>query len=139
MVAYISLIQMKEAKKAHKQTAYEKPTIRASVYVAAEAEARAIMALSVVKPILARPLAIPQDPRTLMSLQGGNCYLCIRPLGHPGANHRESATRDHVFPQKAGAKAKQNILMAHGKCNVRKGGRWPYPCEVIYLASIYAR
>ncbi len=82
--------------------------------------------------------------QVLHERQNQRCYLCAEPrrmilhVPRGGVHMPERATRDHVFPQRAGGGAFMNILLAHGDCNVRKGGRWPYPCEVIFLASIYA-
>lgn len=69
-------------------------------------------------------------------LQNGRCYLCGQQLG------RKRCTVDHVYPRAAyrfadGVGAGQsNFLLAHEKCNVEKGNREPWPCEVLYLAAV---
>ncbi len=102
-------------------------------------EARSIRALTILKPLMAEPLAVGQEARILRHLQDDACYLCGVVLGRPKCNGPGAATRDHVFPRDAGARSAQNILLAHGRCNLRKANRWPYPCEVIFLASVYAK
>lgn len=72
--------------------------------------------------------------------QHGNCYLCIAPFVRSTAaapRPPKLRTRDHVFPRRAGGGGEANILWAHDDCNQAKGDRWPYPCEVIYLAAVY--
>jgi hypothetical protein len=70
------------------------------------------------------------------------CYLCAQAFAHRAlefhGGHPDAPSRDHVFPRGRGGLAEANILLAHKRCNQRKGDRWPHPCEVIYLAAIYA-
>lgn len=70
------------------------------------------------------------------------CYLCAKPFVHRALDyhggHPDAPSRDHVFPRGCGGLSEANILLAHKRCNQRKGDRWPHPCEVIYLAAIYA-
>lgn len=79
------------------------------------------------------------DIATLHHRQRGRCYLCI---GRFERGHRSRDdmcwSKDHVFPQAAGGRREANVLLAHRGCNHRKANRWPHPCEVIYLASVYA-
>lgn len=79
------------------------------------------------------------DLHTLHRLQRGVCYLCIvRFKAGPRSREPMGWSRDHVFPQNAGGGALSNLLLAHRLCNTDKAKRWPTPCEVIYLAGIYA-
>lgn len=70
--------------------------------------------------------------------QRGRCYLCIKPMRGADGPRDLWVSRDHVFPQAVGGHAESNILLAHRKCNHEKDARWPTPCEVIFLAGIYA-
>lgn len=67
----------------------------------------------------------------LYDAQKGRCFLC----GHPFLDN-DWATDEHVKPQHLGGRRGGNILLAHGNCNRKKGGRPPLPCEVIYLHSV---
>jgi 5-methylcytosine-specific restriction endonuclease McrA len=70
--------------------------------------------------------------------QHGRCYLCLGAFVHErGPSARLARSRDHVFPRTAGGGGLANILLAHRVCNERKGNRWPTPCEVLFLASVY--
>lgn len=77
----------------------------------------------------------------LSERQDALCYLCLLPFDPEvvGRGHLERvSSEDHVFPRAAGGRDYSNILLAHRDCNTVKSHRWPYPCEVIYLAAIYA-
>lgn len=67
----------------------------------------------------------------VLRVQGRNCYLC----GH----HMAAPTREHVVPQSLGGRNAGNLLMACQPCNVRKGNRWPHPCEVLYAEAVHLR
>ena len=57
-------------------------------------------------------------------LQGGRCFYCDEPVG-------TKATFDHVIPLAyGGADETANIVLAHRRCNQRKGDRLPTPEEV---------
>lgn len=77
--------------------------------------------------------------RELHHLQRSRCYLCDTGFG-PSERGRGpmGLTRDHVFPKTCGGTGSGNILLAHKLCNERKANRWPRPCEVLFLASVYA-
>lgn len=143
MASYISQIQMKHARKAHAEAVpirvLAKPKAWQSPFEATDHEAIAIRAFTVLQGLLPRR-GMPNPPIAgLRHRQGGVCYLCGKPLGQRLGTVGLEVSRDHVFPQAAGAKADLNILLAHAKCNGRKGDRWPRPCELIFLASVYAR
>ena len=80
----------------------------------------------------------------LHNRQHGRCYLCGAGFDRfPGLRHARSRnpkvwTRDHVFPRAAGGSDDGNRMLAHRGCNEAKDQRWPWPCEVIYLAAVYA-
>ena len=76
----------------------------------------------------------------LFEKQDGRCYICRRRLlpRHTSPRDPDSRTRDHVFPRAGGGKGHTNILLAHRRCNSDKDDRWPFPCEVIFLAAVYA-
>jgi hypothetical protein len=79
------------------------------------------------------------DRPALIRRQRGRCYLCTTPLANATIPKKLRAmSRDHVFPKSRGAGTAANYLLAHMGCNSRKSDRWPYPCEVIFLAAIYA-
>lgn len=81
------------------------------------------------------------DVRDLYQRQRGRCYICSAAMDTAlrGRGRNLLAwTIDHVFPRAAGGKQLANLLLAHRSCNERKADRWPFPCEVIYLAAVYA-
>lgn len=79
------------------------------------------------------------DRPALLHRQRARCYLCATPLANATIPKKlRMMSRDHVFPKSRGAGAQANYLLAHMGCNSRKSDRWPYPCEVIFLAAIYA-
>lgn len=81
------------------------------------------------------PLVVPQLPgkrfRRIVRLQDGLCYLCGGAMSEP--------TREHVTPKVLGGRNARNVLAAHQPCNVRKSGRPPRPCELLYLEAVYLR
>lgn len=83
----------------------------------------------------------PGPLRTALNeAQRGRCYLCGDPLGprkSRGGVRVRSFNFDHVFPRRRyDFYQRGNLLLAHPDCNVKKGDREPFPCEVIYLAAI---
>ena len=141
MVSFISKIQAKEARKAHSALVYRPPAPprpRPSPFIATDHEAIALRAMIVLGPLM--PVAGTPNPPIpmLRQRQHDNCYLCSRPLGKRSGTMGDASTRDHVFPQCAGATGNRNILLAHACCNGRKGNRFPRPCELIFLAAVYA-
>lgn len=65
------------------------------------------------------------DDAALMDVQqGGRCFLCGEPVG-------VKATYDHLIPRAwGGADAAGNVVLAHARCNRRKGDRLPTPDEI---------
>ena len=86
-------------------------------------------------------MAVNLSRKALFHRQDRACFLCGCGFAHRAMDlhgaHADAPSRDHVFPRAAGGRAEANILLAHKPCNIRKGSRWPHPCEVIYLAAIY--
>lgn len=77
---------------------------------------------------------------TLYRLQEKRCYLCDQRLARKaGRRGRSKWSIDHVRPKRAGASRTRNALLAHESCNIRKGGRQPYPCEILFLDAINER
>lgn len=71
--------------------------------------------------------------------QHGLCYLCGGPLASRRVVRKgqpNGATLEHVIPRAAGGRNNGNRLLACASCNVAKADRWPYPCELIFLASV---
>lgn len=80
------------------------------------------------------------DRAHLHARQRSLCYLCVERFSRTGKNGTNPLARsnDHVFPRAAGGGREANVLLAHRSCNEAKADRWPFPCEVIYLAAVYA-
>lgn len=81
------------------------------------------------------------DFGVLLRLQHRLCFMCISAMDMTNggrARNPEAWTWEHVFPRGVGGGDKSNVLLAHRRCNDLKSSRWPFPCEVIYLAAIYA-
>jgi 5-methylcytosine-specific restriction endonuclease McrA len=70
----------------------------------------------------------------LRRFQENRCYLCPREF-----TPDDDATQDHVVPRAKGGKNAGNILLAHARCNTRKGDRLPTASELAYLQSIKER
>lgn len=61
----------------------------------------------------------PDDARLMDVLQGGRCFYCGEPVG-------AKATFDHLIPQAyGGIDDPANVVLAHRRCNQRKGDRLP--------------
>lgn len=76
----------------------------------------------------------------LRRAQGGICPLCSSELRGSFRSAADRPTLDHVFPRvRNGPSAKGNYLTVHVGCNQSKGGREPFPCELIWLAAVNAR
>lgn len=98
---------------------------------------RALAAWRLAAPLGAfRPLSVGE----LIQRQRNRCYLCGYDMRRPQAttHGRLARSRDHVFPKAEGGRRDSNVLLAHRSCNSIKADRWPTPCEVIFLAAIYA-
>jgi 5-methylcytosine-specific restriction endonuclease McrA len=66
----------------------------------------------------------PDDAKLMDVLQGGRCFYCGEPVGG-------KATFDHLIPQAyGGADIPANVVLAHRRCNQRKGDRLPNPDEL---------
>lgn len=63
-----------------------------------------------------------------MMAADNHCYLCGKPI-----RWNEDASDDHVFPRSLGYRADGNMLQAHEKCNMDKGNREPFACEILFL------
>jgi hypothetical protein len=107
-------------------------------YGADDGQVRALMAWR----ILTADVRLVNQALDLANRQHHRCYLCGDRFKHAPPRGRQSEpkirTRDHVFPRRVRGGGDANILLAHDDCNQAKGDRWPYPCEVIYLAAVYA-
>lgn len=68
----------------------------------------------------------------LIKAAQGICYLCGKTLDG-------DLNRDHVKPKHQGNPYKANTMPTHVICNGAKGGRQPYPCELIYLDAVNLR
>lgn len=110
-------------------------TVRAAPSIDA---ARALAAWRIASGLgLKLPPGIPKAE--LQRRQRRACYLCSLAFGENGRGRSPmGCTRDHVFPKHQGGTGNANILLAHKLCNERKANRWPRPCEVLFLASVYA-
>jgi len=65
-------------------------------------------------------MPVSPDDATLMDvLQGGRCFYCGEAVG-------AKATFDHLIPQAyGGVDEPSNVVLAHRRCNQRKGDRLP--------------
>jgi len=62
--------------------------------------------------------------KTLWNAQGGNCFLCGRPMTKkPFPLHPNGFTRDHLWPSSLGGGSVRNIVLAHDSCNREKDNR----------------
>jgi hypothetical protein len=67
--------------------------------------------------------------RTIAAKTDGKCHLCHEPTdltlyGPTGMFGRETATVDHLLPRRYGGDDHpDNLLIAHGTCNSRRGTR----------------
>ena len=75
-------------------------------------------------------MPVTQDDGRLMDvLQGGRCFYCGEPAG-------AKATFDHLIPRAyGGADDPANIVLAHRRCNQRKGDRLPTTEEIERLVA----
>lgn len=61
----------------------------------------------------------PDDARLMDVQQGGRCFYCDGTIG-------AGATLDHLIPRAyGGADDPANVVLAHRRCNQRKGDRLP--------------
>lgn len=70
----------------------------------------------------------------LAIVQGETCYLC----GGDLPARSKATSLEHVIPRSRGGKSRDTLL-AHVKCNMEKGDRRPYPCELLLLRVINDR
>ncbi|MBP2230550.1 hypothetical protein J2847_003855 [Azospirillum agricola] len=65
-------------------------------------------------------MPVSPDDATLMDVQqGGRCFFCGEPVG-------AKATFDHLIPLAyGGIDEPSNVVLAHRRCNQRKGDRLP--------------
>ena len=67
----------------------------------------------------------------LFLVQKGNCFYCGKPMDSHGYPSRKNGyTRDHLFPKRNGNELDNNKVLAHFKCNKKKGGREPTGKEI---------
>lgn len=60
----------------------------------------------------------------LWRLQKGRCWICTQPL------ERSFISRDHLHPRSKGGLGKRNnILLAHRRCDSGRGNDWIYTRE----------
>lgn len=75
----------------------------------------------------------PRKHRRLFLAQRGRCPYCGDEMDVSGRKRRSYPSREHVKPRHAGHTFQLgNSLLAHAKCNWRKGGRPPFPCEILF-------
>lgn len=70
----------------------------------------------------------------LHAVQGGRCFYCGRPMG-------DDVTRDHFIPRACCRNLQLaprgfNSVLAHKRCNERKGDRWPTAAERVRFAAL---
>lgn len=58
------------------------------------------------------------------------CYLCIREIEF------DCVTVEHVTPRAKGGTNSQNRMPSCARCNVKKGSRAPYACELLWLEHV---
>lgn len=76
--------------------------------------------------------------RKLAEAQGGKCSLCGAPLSFDTANPNRP-TIEHVVPRSRGGGNHRNKLVAHSRCNLRKGSSMPTGCELLLLDAVNSR
>jgi hypothetical protein len=66
----------------------------------------------------------------LFRVQEGNCFLCGKPMRH--------FTKEHVYPRRtSGYRMINNIVLAHGPCNHKRGSIAPTEDQISRAAAIY--
>lgn len=78
---------------------------------------------------------IPIKMRKYWRAQKGICPYCGNRLS-VSRKQTHMTTWDHVTPKSNGGVGPQNKVLAHARCNWRKGFRLPTPCEVLFLDSV---
>lgn len=75
--------------------------------------------------------------------QQGRCFHCTKPMlmsacvRSASGNHNNGWTREHVTPRsKGGRRGYKNVVLAHAKCNHRRGNADPTPDMVERHARI---
>lgn len=76
--------------------------------------------------------------RRLAEAQGGKCSLCGKPISFDAA-HASRPTIEHVVPRSRGGGNHKNKLVAHSRCNLRKGSSMPTGCELVLLDAVNSR
>jgi 5-methylcytosine-specific restriction endonuclease McrA len=69
----------------------------------------------------------------LHQAQRGRCAWC------GGTFQGDKPTFDHVIPRAKGGAHRDNVVLAHFRCNQERDDRLPTGCELIVLAVIRAR
>lgn len=79
--------------------------------------------------------------RRLMIAQGQNCFHCDTPMAlilAPNECRKNAVTREHVFPHSSTGKGVvNNIVLAHSRCNGKRGDQNPSAAEIAKAARIY--
>lgn len=72
--------------------------------------------------------------------QEGKCFHCGLPIdyGRKLRETPESWTREHVYPRCRSRGLRNNIVLAHGKCNRKRGSRAPTQTEILRTTALYA-
>ena len=82
-----------------------------------------------------RANAVRKLQRVVARVQGYICPICGKPT-----ERRRGLSLDHVIPRsRGGADRLGNLIVAHVRCNSRKGNRMPTGCEVIWLSFVNVR
>jgi 5-methylcytosine-specific restriction endonuclease McrA len=67
----------------------------------------------------------------LLKAQGHLCFYC---------NHHmplDGITKDHMFPKCHGFHLRGNMVLAHKRCNGKKGSRYPTTAELLKWVALY--
>lgn len=90
------------------------------------------------KPYIRSPTKLQ---RALMKAQDWKCFHCDEPMffqAPKGTSQQFGATREHVFPHASTGKGLvHNIVLAHMRCNHKRGDRQPTHYEISKAAGIY--
>lgn len=80
------------------------------------------------------PVKATKDTKSLMrriwEAIDRRCYLCIREIEF------DCVTVEHVTPRAKGGTNSQNRMPSCARCNVKKGSRAPYACELLWLEHV---
>jgi hypothetical protein len=77
---------------------------------------------------------------SLLFYQRDCCYLCGGLMQRRRRKNNKTLwrTTEHIMPRSLGGSPRgANVAMAHMGCNIKKGNRMPYACE-IFLGQVLA-